>query len=107
MLDILLGRKLEDLSEYAKQHSDFLQLAPIAVVMDFGTQTSSELMRMASSGKGGRCLLQRTLGQALLGKYVHVDKEGLKSLKILRFPFVQQSLNRFFNCREYQFRSLG
>ncbi|MCY9669236.1 ISL3 family transposase, partial [Paenibacillus alginolyticus] len=34
MLDLLPGRKLEDLRAYAKQHPDFLQLAPKAVVMD-------------------------------------------------------------------------
>lgn len=34
MLDLLPGRKLEDLRAYAQQHPDFLQLAPKAVVMD-------------------------------------------------------------------------
>lgn len=34
MLDLLPGRKLEDLRTYAQQHPDFLQLAPKAVVMD-------------------------------------------------------------------------
>ncbi|WP_420832577.1 transposase, partial [Paenibacillus periandrae] len=34
MLDLLPGRKLEDLRTYARQHPDFLQLAPKAVVMD-------------------------------------------------------------------------
>lgn len=34
MLDLLPGRKLEDLRAYAQQHPDFLMLAPKAVVMD-------------------------------------------------------------------------
>jgi transposase len=34
MLDLLPGRKLEDLRAYAKQHPEFLQLTPKAVVMD-------------------------------------------------------------------------
>ncbi|MFK4435524.1 ISL3 family transposase [Paenibacillus sp. RC21] len=34
LLDILPGRKLEELRAYAKQHSFFLELRPIAVVMD-------------------------------------------------------------------------
>lgn len=34
MLDLLPGRKLEDLRAYAQQHTDFLMLAPKAVVMD-------------------------------------------------------------------------
>lgn len=35
MLDLLPGRKLEDLRTYAQEHSDFLLLNPKAVVMDF------------------------------------------------------------------------
>jgi transposase len=34
MLDLLPGRKLEDLRAYAQQHPNFLQLKPKAVVMD-------------------------------------------------------------------------
>ncbi|MFM9276641.1 transposase [Paenibacillus sp. p-8] len=34
MLDVLDGRKLEDLRTYARQHPDFLKLKPKAVVMD-------------------------------------------------------------------------
>jgi len=34
MLDLLAGRKLEDLRTYADQHPDFLSLKPKAVVMD-------------------------------------------------------------------------
>lgn len=34
MLDLLAGRKLEDLRAYARQHPDFLELSPKAVVMD-------------------------------------------------------------------------
>jgi transposase len=34
LLDILPGRKLDELREYAQQHPDFLQLTPKAVVMD-------------------------------------------------------------------------
>jgi transposase len=34
MLDLLAGRKLEDLHAYASQHPDFLALKPKAVVMD-------------------------------------------------------------------------
>ncbi|MNE00231.1 Transposase [compost metagenome] len=34
MLDLLAGRKLEDLRAYARQHPDFLALNPKAVVMD-------------------------------------------------------------------------
>ncbi|WP_235949645.1 transposase [Paenibacillus apii] len=34
MLDLLAGRKLEDLRAYARQHPDFLTLKPKAVVMD-------------------------------------------------------------------------
>lgn len=34
MLDLLAGRKLEDLRTYARQHPDFLTLNPKAVVMD-------------------------------------------------------------------------
>ncbi|GGI46232.1 hypothetical protein GCM10008018_16090 [Paenibacillus marchantiophytorum] len=34
MLDLLAGRKLEDLRAYAQQHPNFLQLQPKAVVMD-------------------------------------------------------------------------
>ncbi len=34
MLDLLAGRKLEDLRAYARQHPDFLKLNPKAVVMD-------------------------------------------------------------------------
>jgi transposase len=34
MLDLLSGRKLEDLRAYAQQHPNFLQLKPKAVVMD-------------------------------------------------------------------------
>jgi transposase len=34
MLDLLPGRKLEELRAYAKQHPDFLALTPKAVVMD-------------------------------------------------------------------------
>ena len=34
MLDVWSGRKLEDLRAYAREHPDFLQLTPKAVVMD-------------------------------------------------------------------------
>jgi transposase len=34
MLDLLAGRKLEDLRAYAREHPDFLELKPKAVVMD-------------------------------------------------------------------------
>ncbi len=34
MLDLLPGRKLEDLRNYAKSHPDFMLLKPKAVVMD-------------------------------------------------------------------------
>jgi transposase len=34
MLDLLPGRKLDDLRAYARQHPDFLKLTPHAVVMD-------------------------------------------------------------------------
>jgi transposase len=34
MLDMLAGRKLDDLRTYARQHPDFLKLKPKAVVMD-------------------------------------------------------------------------
>jgi transposase len=34
MLDVLCGRKLDDLRAYAAQHPDFRQLTPYAVVMD-------------------------------------------------------------------------
>ncbi|OKP82807.1 hypothetical protein A3842_09685 [Paenibacillus sp. P3E] len=34
LLDVLAGRKLEDLRAYARSHPDFLALKPKAVVMD-------------------------------------------------------------------------
>nr|WP_052409942.1 transposase [Paenibacillus durus] len=43
MLDLLAGRKLEDLRAYARQHPDFLTLKPKAVVIDLATRGSANV----------------------------------------------------------------